>query len=464
MLTIYLDNQSKEPFYQQIYEALKKLICEGKLNAKEKLPSCRKLAEHLGVSRATVDLAYAQLVSEGYVESVVKSGYYVCELDQMILLPPTAMPGASPGYKKEIPKYQYDFSPDGIDSQGFPYAIWRRLMRETMSHESGDLFEMSEPHGNGELRYEIAKYLYQSRNVACQASDIIIGAGTQYLLMVLSRLLGTDTIIAMENPTYLQVYQTFHTLNHQVIPIPVNEEGIKIEELIKSEARVAYVTPSHQYPLGVVMPVNHRMKLLNWARKEEDRYIIEDDYDSEFRYQGKPIPSLQGLGQGKKVIYMGTFSKVISPAIRMSYMVLPKRLMKKYDEMFQGFPSTVSKLDQVVVGRFMKEGYFERHLNRMRNLYKQKHDLMIRELKSFGDLCKVTGTNAGSYVIVEWRGSMSERQLQEEAKKVGIHIYSLKEYCIEPLLFMNPTFLVGFSKTDLATISAGIQILKRIWK
>lgn len=463
VITIYLDSQSKKPYYEQIYAYMREEIRAGRIGCHEKMPSSRKLAENLGVSRSTVDTAYAQLLAEGYIESRPKSGYYVCNIDELLNMVPVAYPPSIPAVveKEEV---RWDFSPTGADSLNFPDAYWRKLSRECINYDDGTIFRSSEPQGDWGLRRELSNYLRQNRGVLAQPDNIIIGAGSQYLMMLLLRLIGKHSVIAMENPAYMPSYTTFQSLERKVVAISTDEHGLSVEELKGSEANIAYVTPSHQYPLGMVMPVSRRTKLLNWANYEPNRYIIEDDYDSEFRYQGKPIPALQGMDKGKKVIYLGSFSKVVSPAIRMSYMVLPDSLLAKYQRLFQTFPSTVSRLDQAIMTRFLSEGYFERHLNRLRNRYKTRHDIMLRELKKRKELVRLSGTNAGSYIVLEWLGLMGEEELLEEAKKLKVKLYPLRQYEIAPSFHMYPTFLMGFAQLSETEIEEAFQALFDVWK
>ncbi|MDD5948785.1 MAG: PLP-dependent aminotransferase family protein [Lachnospiraceae bacterium] len=463
MLTIYLDSHSNKPYYEQIYRYIRDEIRNGHLACHEKLPSSRGLAQHLNVSRSTVDTAYAQLVAEGYIESFPKRGYFVSQIDELLNMVPVAYPPVS-AVEPQEEAFPWDFSPTGADALNFPDTYWRKLSRECINYDDGTIFRSSEPQGDMGLRQELVNYLRQNRGVSCSPDNIIIGAGSQYLMMLLLRLLGKNSRIAMENPAYMPSYYTFQSLEREVIPISVDDHGMSVEELQKSDANIAYVTPSHQYPLGVVMPVSRRTKLLNWANYEPDRYIIEDDYDSEFRYQGRPIPALQGMDQGKKVIYMGSFSKVVSPAVRMSYMVLPDSLMARYREIFKTFPSTVSRLDQAIMTRFMKEGYFERHLNRLRNRYKARHDVLIRELKQFKDRVRLSSINAGSYVVLEWTGEMTEEELLEHARQEGILLYPLSRFCIVPTFRMYPTFLMGFAQLSEEELQQGIGRLRRVWK
>ena len=463
MLTFYLKEGEKKPYYEQIYEYIKAEIKNGNLTCKTKLPSSRGLAKHLSVSRSTVDNAYAQLQAEGYIEAVAKKGYFVAQIDELINIVPVAYPPSAP--KEAVPaQSEYDFSPIGADALSFPEAYWRKLTKECMSYDSDKMFQTSEPQGDYALRNSLVNFLHQNRGVNCNVNNIIIGAGSQYLMMILLRLIGKDAVIAMENPAYLQTYQTFCSLEREVLPIDVDKYGMRVDELEQSVAEIAYVTPSHQYPLGIVMPVSRRTQLLNWANYEPRRYIIEDDYDSEFRYQGKPIPALQSMDKGQKVIYMGSFSKVISPAVRMSYMVLPPVLMERYRQIFGSFPCTVSRLDQTVMTRFLNENYYERHLNRLRNRYKSRHDKLIACARQWKDLVMLSGTNAGSYVVLHWRGSMTEEELCKKAMEAGVKVYPVSRHYITPGFMMEPAFLMGFSKMSEEDIGEGIKRLQSVWQ
>ena len=278
-------------------------------------------------------------------------------------------------------KMEVDFSPRGIDLEGFPYATWRKISRAVLKEEDRDLFLKGDPQGDLILREAIREYLHAARGVNCDASQIIIGAGNEYLLMLLSQLLGKDAVIAMEDPTYRQAYRVLSGMGHKVLPVGIDKNGFCVKELEDQTAQAAYVMPSHQFPTGIVMPVKRRQELLSWAGELPGRYLIEDDYDSEFRYKGKPIPALQGMDQTGSVVYMGTFSKAIAPAIRVGYMVLPESLLSVYRKKGRFYSSTVSRVDQRILANFISGGYFERHLNRMREIYKGKHDVLLGALK-----------------------------------------------------------------------------------
>ena len=332
-LMIPLNTRSGVPMYEQIYSYMKEEIRKGNLKAATRLPSTRVLAENLKVSRSTTQMAYEQLVSEGYIETVPCKGYYVTRIEELVEVKQAAGEDFRAGLEAAPQeRYQVDFSPRGIDLNHFPYNAWRKVTKNTLVDDNKELFLTGNPQGEAALREAIRGYLHSARGVNCSQEQIIVGAGSEYLLMLLSRILGTEHVIAMESPTYKQAYLVLDSLGYPVVPVEMDRYGLSAKLLEESGADIAYVMPSHQYPMGIVMPVKRRQELLNWAGKSPSRYLIEDDYDSEFRYKGKPIPALQGMDSAGKVIYIGTFSKSIAPAIRVSYMVLPAPLMENYQK------------------------------------------------------------------------------------------------------------------------------------
>lgn len=459
MFTIPLNTASQIALYEQIYEYLKEEIQSGQLPFRSKLPSTRSLAVHLSVSRNTVDMAYGQLLSEGYIESYPKKGYYVNEIKNLIK--PIPIKEKQEERLKDssiLTTYQYDFSPFSVDLEHFPYHTWRQLSKNCLK-DNTDLFLLGENQGDKQLRAAIASYLHQSRTVQCTEEQIIIGAGVDYLLKLLSSILGSDQKVAMENPTYKRAYNILLDSGYLITPIPLDSYGIKIDILLKTNCNIAYVTPSHQYPTGIVMPIKRRMELLNWAAQEGNRYIIEDDHDSEFRYKGKPFPSLQGIDSNEKVIYIGTFSKAIAPAIRVGYIVLPPKLLKQYKNRVSFYSCTVSRIDQAIITEFITNGYFERHLNRMRKVYKSKHDLLLSCLKPFRSFLKISGENAGMYLVIEIRCPISELDIIQCAKENKIHIYGLTEHFILLPKDYKPTLLLGYANVSEENIIKGIPIL-----
>ena len=329
MITVLIDTASKVPIYEQIYIYIREEIRNGNIVCGTKLPSSRGLANYLEVSRNTIDMAYGQLQSEGYIESFPKKGYFVCALENLYDDGRSAMDNK--GHLKESPiqrsshdetrekdEFLVDFSLSGVDMDYFPYSKWRKLTKECLIDDNKELFLSGEHQGDLKLRQAVQMYLHQARGVKCNVDQIVIGAGSDYMLLLLSRIMAGQKTVAMENPTYKQAYTIFESVGYSVVPISMDEQGMQIDELRKSQAQIAYVTPSHQFPLGTIMSANRKRQLLAWASGEEGRYIIEDDYDSEFRYSGKPIPALQSQDPFEKVIYVGTLSKVIAPAIRVA--------------------------------------------------------------------------------------------------------------------------------------------------
>ena len=462
-LTITLDVKSTIPLYEQIYEYIKTDIRNGKISCGEKLPSTRALAKYLEISRSTVELAYEQLLAEGYVEAEACRGFFVTQIEELYQWE-TAKETVAQKIIKEENVYKYDFSPRGVDLQSFPYSVWRKLSKEILSNDKSDLFQLGDSQGEYELRETICRYLYQARGVNCEPEQIVIGAGNEYLLMLLSTVLGKNRKIAFENPTYRQAYRLFENLSYDTCVVEMDRKGMCVDKLRKSGAEIAYVMPSHQYPLGIVMPIKRRMELLKWAAEEEERYIIEDDYDSEFRYKGKPIPALQGFDREDKVIYIGTFSRSIAPSIRISYLVLPKNLLKVYNEKSRFLSSTVSRVDQLIIQQFIERGYYERHLNKMRALYKNRHDIMVNELKPLLKYCSISGENAGVHLLLTFIEGKEEKILTQKAKEQGIMVYGLSTYDIKKKEKEQAVILLGYANMSEEKIIQAIHALTNAWK
>ena len=461
-LTMSLNPKSKTPLYEQIYEFIKEEIQNNVIQSGERLPSTRALSKHLVVSRSTVELAYEQLLSEGYVEAIPCKGYFVAKIEGIYQLqkrPEIKVEPISSG----VTEYAYDFTPNGVDLNSFPYNVWRKLSKECLIDDKAEMFRLGNPQGEYGLRNAISSYLHQARGIHCHPDQIIIGAGSDYLLMLLTTVIGNCHKVALENPTYGQAYRLFERLSYKVCTVDMDQSGMRIDELEKSGADIAFVMPSHQYPLGCVMPIQRRMELLKWADGAEGRYIIEDDYDSEFRYKGKPIPALQGYDRDGKVIYLGTFSKSIAPAIRMSYMVLPEKLQKRYEREYSFVNSTVSKVDQMIVQRFIEEGYYERHLNKTRAMYKGRHDTLIEELKPLLGKCKISGEHAGVHLLLTFEDGYSEQELIELAKKSDIRVYGMSDYRVGEENSKKATILLGYANLSEEQIKEAARTLCKCW-
>ncbi len=444
-IMIDLQGGAKAPLYEKIYEYIKNEIVDGKISKGEKLPSTRLLAKNLSVSRSTVELAYDQLLAEGYIEAEPYRGYFVCDIEALYQLEQRnhmqeklqAGQDWQPGWKTEIKhgagsskQKEIDFSPYTIDTQNFPYNVWRKLHKNVLLDDREEILLSGDGQGDHELRMAIADYLHQARGVNCVAEQIIIGAGNEYLELLLAQVLGEKKTVLMDDPTYLQAYRTFSNIGYLVKNIPAEQGSMPIEAVRRENADILYVMPSHQFPLGTVMPLKQRLELLKWASEKEGRYLIEDDHDSEYRYKGKPIPSLQSIDHEEKVIYLGTFSKSIAPSLRISYMVLPQHLLKNYQSYCGFYSTTVSKIQQEVLCGFIRGGYFGRHLNKMRGIYKNKHDFLVSELKKRPWVENIAGDNAGLHVLVQVDTQMNEAELCERAAEQGIHLMGISEHYI----------------------------------
>lgn len=467
-LMIPLDTKSLTPLYQQIEEYLKQEIQEGRLVAGMRLPSSRALSANLLVSRSTIETAYDQLVAEGYIEPVAYKGYYVCEIEGIYFQKAEYTKQNNPEkteikQRRKLQKYRYDFALNGIAPESFPTHTWKQLVKQVLSDSTEEIFAQGNPYGEDSFREAIAEYLYHARGVKCEKSQILVGAGNDYLLMVLATLFECNKKVAMENPTYLSAWYDLKHTGCSMCTVKSDEMGICIEELEKTGADVVYVMPSHQFPMGTVMPLKRRMELLRWA-DENQTYIIEDDYDSEFRYKGKPIPALQGFDKNERVIYIGTFSKSIAPSIRISYMALPKKLMRYYQSRYP-FAVTISKADQKIVELFLRNGHYERHLNRMRRLYKSKHDWILRWVKEeMSEICSCFGEHAGIHLLLRFHNGISEDEAVERAKSAGIRVYGLSEFFVQEKKETEAVVLIGYATLTEEEIKEALQILSRIWK
>lgn len=351
-----------------------------------------------------------------------------------------------------------------MDLNSFPHNAWKKLSKEVLSEENRFLFQLGNPQGELELRETIAVYLHQARGVNAEPEQIVIGAGNDFLLLLLCSMFGTGQKIAMESPTYKKAYELFYNLSNKISIVEMDDSGMCVDKLSETDARIAYVMPSHQYPLGTVMPIRRRMQLLAWAAADSERYIIEDDYDSEFRYKGKPIPALQGYDHNDKVIYIGTFSKSIAPAIRVSYMVLPKNLLDLYQKRGSRISCTVSRADQQIIARFLNQGYYERHLNRMRAIYKNRHDVLLEALRAFRKICKVSGEHAGVHILLTFTNGMSEQEAIRSAAEQSIAVYGLSQYFVgEAKPPEAATVILGYANMSEDAIKDAMQRLKKAW-
>ncbi|MGN0985882.1 MAG: PLP-dependent aminotransferase family protein [Candidatus Enterenecus sp.] len=447
-LPVFQEGQS---LYEQLYRHLAGEIAAGRLPAGGRLPSKRKLCALLGVSMSTVDAAYSLLAAEGYVTVRPRSGYTVADL--LPLSPPPA--ADSPRPQPPQPRWRYDCSTSAVDTSVFPFSSWARITKEAV-YENPDLLQRGHPQGDLPLRTALAGLLGQYRGVRCSPEQIIIGAGADWLLSMVLQLLPEHQAVALEDPGYPAAYAAAAHLGRRAVPIPVDSEGMDPEALEDSGASLAYVTPSHQFPLGVTMPAGRRSRLLHWAYAAPGRYLIEDDYDSEFRYSSRPIPALQGLDREGRVVYLGTFSRSIAPAIRVAYLILPPALLERYRAEFSHSACTVSRFEQEALRRFLVQGLYGRHLRRAGNLYRRKCALFTQALSAI-DGVTLSGQQAGLHFLLTLP-RLSEEELVERAAERSVRVHPLSRYChsVPPL---PSTVVVGFAglrEEELAGAAAAL--------
>ena len=446
-----------EPLYVRIYLQLKQMIMEGKYTEHQKMPSKRKLAQTLKVSPLTVDQAYQQLIAEGYVYSIEKSGFYVNKQIE-ILSPLSPQISHESEEIKHQRKYLYSFETNDIDTSLFPNTTWAKLSRKVLSENYEQMLNETDPQGLFLLRKEIARYLEIYRGMKVDIHQIVIGSGSTSLIGLIVEILKRNNHYAIENPGYKKIYQLFKANDVHLSLISLDEQGLNMDSLRESKASIVHITPSHQFPMGIVMPIQRRIELLNWASENPDRFIIEDDYDSEFRYQGMPIPALQGLDQYDAIIYMNTFTKTLAPSFRISYMVLPKRLMKRYQEISLYHGCTVPNFEQYILYEFMSEGYFERHVNRMRNLYKQKVEIIMKMIQKYPYI-KLKGYGAGLHAILQIDKPIQIHALQHLLEDKKIKISSLNDYYHAKQDTSYPIFVLGYAGIPIFDLEHHIEQL-----
>ena len=451
-----LDFKSKKPLHIQLYEAIKKEII-SELKVGDKLPSIRKIASEYKLSKTTVESAYSQLYAEGYVESRAKSGYFVSEL-YFDTFTKDEVPKSR---TKDTPKqYTYDFFPAQLSSDTFPLKLWKRLYTKSIT-DTLDLGAYHDGQGELGLRKEIAKYLIASRGVKCTAEQIVICSGFADAMGLLAKLIRNRYIhFGIENPGYHVARRVFEEYGYSIEKIAVDAQGLQLTALKKSKAKLVYITPSHQYPTGVTMPVSHRLKLLEYIQKV-DGLIIEDDYDSELAYNNRPIPALQGLDNYDCVVYMGTFAKSLSPALRLSYMVLPNHLLPEYKQSYDAHFPRVSLMTQKTLEAFISGGYWDKHVRKIRTLNKKKHNLMLKLFKEqLGDTYKILSQGGGLAILIMPSVPFDWEKFHLLLEEYSIKVYLAKERSGGEFEALRMGF-GGFSEEEL---EEAIEVFSNIWE
>jgi len=464
-LTVCLDQNAPRPLYQQLYESLSAQIRAGRLKSGDRLPSKRNLASQLAVAVNTVDTAYQMLVAEGYLEARAKSGFFVLEYTDMLPRTEPPRPEQKPQPAPSVPPPKFDLSTGAVDTALFPFRTWGRIQKELL-YNGSSLLSHGHRQGDPELRRELEAYLRSYRGVICSPEQIVVGAGVEYLLGLVAALLRGGAA-AIENPGYDRPRTILENNGIACRCVGIDNGGLDPAALEASRANLCYVTPSHHFPTGVTMPAGRRAQLLRWAAARPGRYILEDDYDAEFRFDMRPIPSLQGMaGPDGPVVYLCTFSKSLAPSIRIACMVLPWPLLERYRQAFGSYASTVSRFEQQTLRLFLEEGYFTRHLARMRGTYKSRMERLAASLEEgFGrENIRLTGRHTGLHLLLTLPGGPGEERMIASALREGVKLRGLsKYYMADREQCPENTVVLGYASLRDEEIPELVQALQRAW-
>ncbi len=479
-ISISVHKDNPDPLYLQIYQQLRQLILQGDISAGTRLPASRHLATQCHVARITVTEAYDQLKAEGYIESRLGVGTSVIEDLSFFSLPnslqvcefmPSFCIGGTQvlsteqkGKRPFYPRPTIDFGFGRSFPHIFPYDIWRRLLARYLSTDDVMLSRYGSVAGFYPLRKALADYLQRLRGVNCQPDQVIIVSGAQQALDILSRLLlqpGDEVL--METPGYTDAYSVFRTHAAKITLLPVDEAGLPVQKIpSETRARISFITPSNQFPHGGTMPLARRLALLQWAR-QQDTLLIEDDYDGELRYNGRPLSALQGLDTDGRVVYLGTFSKVLFPALRLGYIVLPPSLLSPFLQAKGLVDKGAPTLTQAAVSDFITEGHFERHLRHLRQAYGRRREVLVNALQHhLANKVRFSPFAAGLHVMVYLHPSCDETAVVRHAAQVGVGVYPGKAYHLKKPA--PPSIMLGFSGLNEDEIEEGVRRLANIIK
>ena len=431
--------------YMQIYEYFKNEIINGTYKANTKLPSKRNLAKEYNISLNTVDNAYSKLLEEGFIYSKERQGFFVSDVGELYVLDSKPI-----HITKEEENIEYDFSYSGV-SEEFPYKIFKKISSNIFDNK--DILEKVDYQGYLPLRTQISEYLDKSRGFKADPSQIVISSGSEYLFQIIFKLISGK--FGIEDPGYNMLSNIMDTNDINYEFIPVDKNGMDLTKLKKSKSDFCVITPAHQFPTGVIMNMQRRVELLNMKKI---KYVIEDDYDSEFKYSKRPVPALKSIDVNDKVIYIGSFSKSISPSFRVSFMVLPFDLVEKYNKIFKFFICPVSIMVQKMLTNFIESGEFEKHLNRMRKIYSKKRQLLIDMLNERKDIT-IKGADAGLHLVLEYPKTYTEEEIIKKAKEKKIKVYGLSSYGTKREI---PSILLGFATLSEDKLKEGIKLFLEI--
>lgn len=460
-----IDERGQQSLYEFIYNCIKNDIINGRFTSGEKLPSKRQFAKDHGISVITVENAYAQLLTEGYIYALEKRGYFVSDIGKNYILNENiSEPNQAiiPSSSNDQEDWLVDFKSNYAMYDKFPFNTWSKVMRQTLLDNEQNFLKSPDHNGVYELRAAIAKHLENFRGLRISPENIVIGAGTEYLYSLIVQLFGHSRMIAVEDPGHTKISRIYESNGVKCLHIKVDEHGMDEDALMKTNAIAAHISPSHHFPTGRIMPASRRHNLINWAR-ENNRYIIEDDYDSEFRFSGRPIPTMASIDPNR-VIYLNTFSKTLVPSIRVAYMVLPNQLMERFREKFGFYSSTVSSFEQYTLANFISGGYYERHINRMRNYYREYRNTIISTIKKSPICDKVTieEDKSGLHFILKINADIDDEIFAERLREMRINISSVSSYCHNNYKEFEHRFIINYSAVKQEELALALENMNQL--
>jgi GntR family transcriptional regulator/MocR family aminotransferase len=460
---IAVDRKAAKPLHRQIYDAYRATIVGRNLQPGQRIPSTRALASELRISRIPVLTAYAQLLAEGYFESRVGAGTFVSSSCESHATPAET---ACPTRKADASPWAYGsgaFSVGQLAYDHFPFRVWSNLVARHARRVRASSLNYGDPMGSKEFRETIATYLRTARAVDCDAQQIMVVGGSQQALDLSARvLLDPGSPVWIEEPGYELMRYALTLAGGQLIPVPVDAEGMDVAAGIKlcGEARAAYVTPSHQYPLGVTMSAARRLQLLDWAH-HAGAWIVEDDYDSEYRYESMPVASLQGLDRGSRVIYIGTFSKTLFPSLRLGYMVIPRDLVDRFAAARRAMDICPPHLYQAVLADFIDQGHFARHIRKTRLLYSERRSALVEAMrKEFGSRLEIRGGEAGMHLAVMLPPGLRDREISARAAAQHLWLWPLSPAYLGKAARQG--FILGFGSTKATEMPRAVRRLRDV--
>ena len=420
--TFYPKKNTGKPIYTQLYEYIRDAIKTQKIISGTRLPSIREASSQLHLSKTTIESAYFQLATEGYIESLPKKGYYVSEL-MHYFEHQNEYVQHSPHTSELFSSQEPYFKNENVHEGSLDIKAWKKLYNHILFDRSESVYSPSSHQGELILRKAISQFVNGTRGGNTSPEQVVIGAGIQYLIGILAGMIkSTIRTAAVEDPGYEKARYVFEDYGFDTIDIPVGDDGLQIESLKASHAKIVYVSPSHQFPTGSLMPISKRLQLLSWADSVKG-FILEDDYDSLIRFESKPVPCLQGLDQSDRVIYLGSFSKILTPALRISYMILPRRLMADYQSIAHRYTQSSSKLEQIALALFIQEGHIDKHLRKIKRIYHKKMTLLQKYLeKLWGDKVDLISADSGLHAVITLKSEKPPDQLVLFFENHGISV------------------------------------------